>query len=287
MKKLLYASLIAGATALAGCEKFLDKTDPTATKFDEFFNTEEDLRRVVYSSMVDVFAGVGLNAKLPYQEDGKSDNAYSRTEGHHHQLIANGNFNSNTAAFLYYYELHMKHLGRLNVFIANVDIPYVEDEAVRQRYKGVLEGIRAWHYFWLVSRWENIPFYLQPADLESATQPAKSKEEILNQLFPMAEEIANRLPPDVYTSNAYMFNQYSLKSIIMRYYLQFGRWEDAARVAKISWTAENSSCTRFMATCSTIKPIKQTRNSSLRWTWKATTTRLRIPSSTGPAVPYR
>ncbi len=232
MKKLIYTSLLCGATVLAGCEKFLDKTDPTATKFNEFFNTEDDLRRVVYSSYVDVFSSVGLNGKLLYQEDGKSDDAYSRTESHHHQLIANGNFNSNTAAFSWNYELHMKHTGRLNVFIANVNLPYVEDEAVRTKYKGILEGLRAWHYFWMVSRWENIPFYLEPANLESATQPAKSKDEILSILFPMAEEIANNLPPDAYTSDAYMFNKYSLKGIIMRYYLYFGRYEDAARLAK-------------------------------------------------------
>ena len=53
-------------------------------------------------------------------DDAKSDNAYSRVEGHHHQRIANGNFNSNTQAFLYYYELYMKHLGRLNTFIASL-----------------------------------------------------------------------------------------------------------------------------------------------------------------------
>lgn len=231
MKKLIYASLVC-TVALSGCEKFLDKTDPTATKFSEFFNTEEDLRRVVYSSMLDVYSGPGLTAKLPYMEDGKSDNAYSRTESHHHQLIANGNFNSNTQAFLYYYELHMKHLGRLNVFIANVDVPYVEDEAVRAKYKGVLEGIRCWHYFWLVSRWGNVPYYLEPADLESATQPAKSKDEILNDLFPMAENIANNLPPDEYTSDAYMFNRYSLKALIMRYALYFERYDVAARLAE-------------------------------------------------------
>ncbi|MGE7776458.1 RagB/SusD family nutrient uptake outer membrane protein [Chitinophaga sp. NPDC101104] len=231
MKKFIYASLIC-ATALGGCEKFLDKTDPTATKFNEFFNTEEDLRRVVYSSMTDVFSGPGLTAKLPYMEDGKSDNAYSRTESHHHQLIANGNFNSNTQAFLYYYELHMKHLGRLNVFIANADLPYVEDEAVRAKYKGVLEGIRCLHYFWLVSRWENVPFYLEPADIESATQPSKTKDEILSVLFPMAEEIANKLPPQTYTADSYMFNKFSLKAVIMRYYLYFGRYADAARLAK-------------------------------------------------------
>lgn len=232
MKRLLYASLICGAVAMSGCEKFLDKRDPTATKFDEFFNTEDDLRRVVYSSYTDVFAGVGLNAKLIYQDDGKSDDAYSRLEGHHHQLIANGNFNSNTTAFNWYYDLHMKHTGRLNVFIGSIDLPYVEDEAVRTKYKGILEGLRVWHYFWMVSRWGDVPFYLEPADLEKATQPSKPKDEILATLFPMAEQIANNLPPDAYTSDAYMLNRYSLKGIIMRYYLFFGRFEDAARLAK-------------------------------------------------------
>ena len=54
MKKLLFISLFISA-GLAGCESFLDKTDPTATTFQEFFIDEEDLRRVTYSSFYDVF----------------------------------------------------------------------------------------------------------------------------------------------------------------------------------------------------------------------------------------
>ena len=121
-KSILFCSLLA-TMSLSSCEKFLDKTDPTATSFVEFFNTEEDLRRVVYSSYVDVFTSVGARQILFYMEDGKTDNAYSRVEGDHHQRIANGNFNANTTAFLYYYELQMKHMGRLNTFIANADVP--------------------------------------------------------------------------------------------------------------------------------------------------------------------
>ncbi len=230
MKKFICASLL--VTALTGCEKFLDKSDPTATKFSEFFNTEEDLRRVVYSSMYDVYTNHALLQRLIYMEDGKSDNAYSRTESHHHQRIANGNFNSNTTAFLYYYELHMKHLGRLNVFIANADIPYVEDEAVREKYRAIMEAIRCWHYFDLVARWGSVPFYLEPADLSSALQPPKPKDEILDELFPLAESIAERLPPDEYGSDKYMFNRYSLKALIMRYALYFERWDVAARLAQ-------------------------------------------------------
>ncbi|HEU5148179.1 MAG TPA: RagB/SusD family nutrient uptake outer membrane protein, partial [Chryseosolibacter sp.] len=169
---------------------------------------------------------------LFYMQDGKSDNAYSRVEAHHHQRIGNGNFNSNTTAFLYYYELHMKHLGRLNTFIANIDVPYVEDEAVRTKYKSILEALRIWHYFVLTFRWENVPFHLQPADLAEATQPAKSKDEILNTIFPMALEIAEQLPADEYTTDKFMFNKYSLKALTMRYALYNKRYELAAQLAK-------------------------------------------------------
>ena len=48
----------------------------------------------------------------------------------------------------------------------------------------------------------------------------------------MAEEIANKLPPDEYVTNAYMFNQYSFKALIMRYALFNGRFELAAKLAK-------------------------------------------------------
>lgn len=230
-KSIIYLGLLA-TMSMSSCEKFLDKTDPTATSFVEFFNTEEDLRRVVYSSYIDVFTSVGARGILFYLEDGKSDNAYSRVEGDHHQRIANGNFNANTAAFLYYYELQMKHMGRLNTFIANADVPYVEDEAVRTKFKSILEALRVWHYFKLTSKWANVPFFLEPATIESALQPPTPKEEILDKLFPLADEIASRLPENEYTSDAYMFNRYSFKALTMRYALYNGRYELAAKLAK-------------------------------------------------------
>lgn len=230
MKKLIYIIIL--AVTFVGCEDFLDKTDPTATSFVEFFNDEEDLRRVVYSSYLDVFTNPGVHQTLFYMEDGKSDNAYSRIEGHHHQRIANGDFNSNTNAFSYYYELQMKHLGRLNTFIDNVDVPYVEDESIRQKYKSILEGLRIWHYFKLTARWGDVPFVLEPADLTEATQPATPKEEILDELFPMAEEVAEGLPEEEYTTDKYMFNKFSLLAITMRYALYNERYELAASLAK-------------------------------------------------------
>jgi hypothetical protein len=230
MKKLIFIFIL--ALTFVGCDDFLDKRDPTATSFVEFFNDEEDLRRVVYSSYLDVFTNPQARANVFYMAEGKSDNAYSRIEGDHHQRIANGDFNSNTNSFLFYYELQMKHLGRLNTFISYTDVPYVEDESVRQKYKSILEALRVWHYFRLTFRWGDVPFHLEPADLTDAQQDATPKEEILDQLFPLAEEIASRLPADEYTTDKYMFNRYSLKALTMRYALYNGRYELASRLAK-------------------------------------------------------
>lgn len=240
MRKILIITCLI-SISFTGCEDFLDKKDPTATSFVEFFNDEGDLRRVIYSSYYDVFTSPWRRDMLFYMQDGKSDNAYSRVEDHSHQRIANGQFNSNTTAFLSYYEQHMKHLGRLNTFIANADVPYVEDEAVRTKYKSILEALRIWHYFRLTFRWGDVPFHLEPADLSQAKQPATPKEEILEQLFPMAEEIANSLPKEEYTTNKYMFNQYSLKALIMRYALYNERYELAARLAKEIMDSQNYS----------------------------------------------
>lgn len=232
MKKSIIIFILSVIVGLPGCEDFLDKRDPTATTFVEFFNTEEDLRRVVYSSFYDVLTRPQERRLVFYMLDGRSDNAYARIETDHHQIMANGNFNSNSRASEYYWTLFMKHIGRLNVYVANADVPYVEDEAIRQKYKYNMEAIRAWHYFRMTFHFGDIPFVLTPATLEEAVAPALPQEDILDQLFPMAEEVANNLPDEIYNVNAYMFNRNSFKAIVMRYALYFERYELAARLAK-------------------------------------------------------
>lgn len=215
-----------------GCEDYLDKRDPTATDFSEFFNDQEDLRRVVYSSFTDVWTNDSNRRMSLYMTDSRSDNAYSRSEDDYAQSIATGRISSNNKAFEYYWNLHMKHLGRLNTFIAAADVPYVEDEAIRAKYVNNLKALRIYHYFQLVFRWGDVPFYLEPASIEEATQPPTPKKEILETIFPLALEIANNLPPDEFTVDKFMFNEYSFKALIMRYALYFERYELAVVLAK-------------------------------------------------------
>lgn len=231
MKKYIIALAIA-IISLSGCEKFLDKRDPTATSFDEFFTTEEDIRRVVYSSFLDAFTHPTERRLLFYMMEGRSDNAYARIETDHHMIIANGNLTSNSRASEYYWTLFMKHIGRINTYLENIDIPYVENASTRQRYKAILEGLRIWHYFRTTYYWGDIPFVLVPVNLEESTPPLTPQAEVLDKLFEMSEDVASRLPEDEGTTNVYMFNKYSFKSVVMRYALYFGRYELAARLAK-------------------------------------------------------
>ncbi|ULT25909.1 hypothetical protein KUH03_02705 [Sphingobacterium sp. E70] len=92
--------------------------------------------------------------------EGRSDNAYARIETDHHMIIANGNMTSNSALAVYYWNLHNQHIGRINTYLANVDVPYVENESTRQRYKAILEGLRIWHYFRITEFWGNVPLCL-------------------------------------------------------------------------------------------------------------------------------
>ncbi|MEX0928049.1 MAG: RagB/SusD family nutrient uptake outer membrane protein [Balneolales bacterium] len=231
MKKLRYLMIVI-SFSLVGCDSLLDKTDPTATTFVEFFNDEEDLRRVTYSSYLDVFAHPTDRRLVFYMHEGKSDNAYSRVDSDHHQQVANGRLNSNSALAEYYYTIRLKHIGRLNNYIASIDVPYVEDEAIRARYQSILEALRVWHYFKLTDRFGDVPFMLEPADLDDARQPPVPKEEIVQTLLAMADEIAERLPPEQTTSNAYMFHRNSWNGIVMRHALYNGLYEEVITYAQ-------------------------------------------------------
>ncbi|MBD1425013.1 RagB/SusD family nutrient uptake outer membrane protein [Sphingobacterium arenae] len=230
--KTKFIFMISLLVVLTSCESFLDKRDPTATTFEEFFNTEADLQRVTYSSYLDFFTPRDNRRLLFYMKDGRSDDAYARVEGDHHLRIANGNINANTRAFEYYYTLHMKHIGRINMYIANIDKPYLENEAVRQKYKAILEGLRVWHYFEATTRWGNIPFLLEPATIEEAKQPPLPQAEILDKLFEMSDNIISRLPSGEYSTDKHFLNKESFKTLVMRYALYHGRYELAARLAQ-------------------------------------------------------
>lgn len=233
MNKYSFISLgILLSFILVSCNDFLDKRDPTATTFVEFFNDEEDLRRVIYSSYLDVFTNPQSQHRMFYMEEGRSDNAYGRVESYHDQAIGNGSLSSNTTAFSYFYETHMKHLGRLNTFIANAHVPYLENEEVRDKYKSILEALRVWHYYVLTSRWGDVPFHLEPADLSSALQPVTPRDEIVAKLFELSETIAAKLPEDEYTTDKYMFNKLSLKALTMRYAMFYEDYKLAERLAK-------------------------------------------------------
>jgi hypothetical protein len=233
-RKFLIGSLgaLGSLMGLSGCKNFLDKKDPTATTFDEFYNDQSDLQRTVYSSFRDVFDNKGDRRLLFYMWDGDSDNAYSRLESDNHKRIANGNYDAETRCFEYYYTIHMKQIARMNRYIANVDKPFVTNESVRELAKLEYICVRMWHYFFVTHLWGGVPFVQKPVSLSEATIGKTPKKKILDHLFNEGEKVAEKLPSEKFTVDYYRFNRWSFKALMMRYALYDKRYKLAIRLAK-------------------------------------------------------
>src|SRR5699024_12021622 len=93
-------------------------------------------------------------------------------------------------------------------------------------------GLRTWHLFRLHNLWGDVSFALEPTTLEEATIAPTPKEQILDTLFLMGEEIAKSLPAEKKSIDYYMFNKHSFKALLMRYALYDERHELAAELAE-------------------------------------------------------
>jgi len=169
---------------------------------------------------------------LFYMQDGKSDDAYSRTSSDHHQIIANGQMDPTSRAFEYYWTIRLKHIGRINMYLDNIDVPYVEDENVRTEYKANLEALRAWQYFIVASRWGDIPYSEETNTLEEATLEETPYEKVMDTLFDSYPGIVDDLRKERYSSDKFRFNKDSFKALVMRYALFDERYELAATLAE-------------------------------------------------------
>lgn len=234
MKRLPLYICIAGflIISLSGCKDFLSKKDPTATTFDEFFNDEEDIHRVVYSAFRDVYMNTSDRRLAFYMHTGMSDFGYARIRSDFSKIIASGHYDANSRPFEFYYTLHMKHIGRINTYLSKMDVPYVESDSVRKFYGLQLRAVRIWHYLWLTNKFGAVPFTLEPVNLGEALRPRTPKKVILDSLFEAGQKIANQLPTKKYISDKYMFNRWSLEALLMRYALYNKRYKLAIDLAK-------------------------------------------------------
>jgi hypothetical protein len=139
--------------SMAGCKKMdLTPTD----RFTElnFWESSENVNNAlnnVYSRM--------YTSQLYFYNEALSDNAYTRSgiSSGFPDAIASGNFSPTLARFLSEWDYYYTGIKAVNIFLENIDKNITLEASLKERMKGEVRFVRAFHYFKLMNWWGDVP----------------------------------------------------------------------------------------------------------------------------------
>jgi starch-binding outer membrane protein, SusD/RagB family len=139
--------------ALNGCKKMdLTPTD----RFTELNFWQSDAN--VNNALNNVYNRM-YNSQYFFYNEALSDNAYTRLgiSAGFPDAIASGNFTPTLARFLDEWNYYYTGIKAANIFLENVDKNTTLAPALKERMKGEVRFIRAFHHFRLMNWWGDVP----------------------------------------------------------------------------------------------------------------------------------
>jgi len=195
-KKLLFLTL--AATVASSCKKLDLAPTNTFTELN-FYTTSLNVNNALNNN----YSGM-YNSGLYFYNDAMSDNAYAPGGGATGNVtaVASGSYNSQLDKFLNDWSFHYSGINSCNLFLGNVDKNKTLDAATIARMKAEVRFIRAFHYFYLITHWGDVPLITTVISADEAkTQPRVSKATVLNFITGELEACAAALPSkDQYSS---------------------------------------------------------------------------------------
>jgi hypothetical protein len=187
MKK--YIILTFSILTLLGCSSELDLAPVDSQSELTFWRTDEDARlflNSMYADLMDDDTYLFLSAL--------SDDAYSKGR-EDYRNIASGNYDPSNSVITGFWASRYEAIRRANIFFNNVDNVGEIEEASRVAYKGQGRFIRAWHYFYLIELYGDVPLVLDEISIEqSSTLTRTPKQEILAFIYSELEQAITELP---------------------------------------------------------------------------------------------
>lgn len=184
-KNILFLTL--AAAAATGCKK----TDlAPVNKFTElnFYTTTANVNNAVNNNYGNMY-----NADQFFYNDAMSDNAYAPSANV--SIVASGSYNSQLDKFLNDWSYHYSGIYSCNLFLDNVDQNKTLDAATLNRMKAETRFIRAFHYFYLMTHWGDVPLMEHTISPDDAKNVARSpKATVLNFITSELEACAAALP---------------------------------------------------------------------------------------------
>ena len=144
--------LLASSLMMAGCKK-LDLAPSDRYTELTFWQSSEN----VQSALNNIYNGMYTSQSVFYNE-GLSDNAYTKlgvSTGV--DAISSGNFTPSLPRFQNDWAYYYGGIKSCNIFLANVDNNTTLTPELKERMKGEVRFIRAWHHFNLEKWWGDAP----------------------------------------------------------------------------------------------------------------------------------
>ncbi len=189
LKKILF--LMLAAAAASSCKKLDLAPTNTFTELN-FYTTSANVNNALNNN----YSGM-YNSGLYFYNDAMSDNAYAPGGGPTGNVtaVASGSYNSQLDKFINDWSFHYSGINSCNLFLANVDQNKTLDAATITRMKAEVRFIRAFHYFYLMTHWGDVPLIttvISPDDAK--TEPRVAKATVLSFITSELEACAAALP---------------------------------------------------------------------------------------------
>ena len=189
-KAIIFIILI---TVSFGCNKDLDIAPVDSTSELTFWETEEDARIFLNSMYADL-----MSADFYLFLNALSDDAYTKGREEYRNL-ANGNYGSSNATVSQAWSSRYEAIRRANIFFNNIDDVVEISDADRQSYKAQARFIRAWHYFFLIELYGDVPLITDEISIEeSLVLERDDRSKVLTFIYDELEMAITNLPEDGY-----------------------------------------------------------------------------------------
>lgn len=191
MKKRFYL-LVIMSLLLTGCSKdFLDRVPADQIVDETFWNTEEQLTLALnacYNNLRNISA---------VEEEIQGDNTLYQTSAQRRQ-VGSGTFASDLGLINTEWKDDYTGIRQCNVFLKNYNkapIPQARKDALAAEVR----VIRAYLYGHLTSLFGDVPFILEPLNIDELYGPRDSREKVIDFILNELEEAAGLLPPEIPT----------------------------------------------------------------------------------------
>jgi hypothetical protein len=184
-KKFIYGFfLAAGLLSFSGCQKFLEKKDPSNLNPDAYYTIPQHAEAAiaaVYSNTRFIGGGAGIFAQNFSMLEMVTGTAKSETGQNSdlNNLIGLG-YNGDNLFVRNWWNGLYGVVAQANLVLQKVPAITPMDEAQKKRIIGEAQFLRAWAYFYLVRLYGDVPLILQPVDAlsEDLFASRKTVEEV-------------------------------------------------------------------------------------------------------------